>query len=117
MHEMSLALSLLDLARASVAEHPGQHPRVVRIAVGELSAIEPRLLERAWLKVGAELGTPPPTLEVDCCPCVPTCPTCGPVPDRQPDSRLRLCPTCNATLHVTGGDELDFVEIEYDVPE
>ncbi|NUP95973.1 MAG: hydrogenase maturation nickel metallochaperone HypA [Planctomycetaceae bacterium] len=117
MHEMSLAQSLLDIARADVDAHPGLHPRLVRIAVGELASVEPKLLELAWREIGAELGSPAPQLEVDYCPCVQTCPTCGPVPDRQPGSWMRLCPSCDATLHVTGGDELDFVEIEYDLPE
>ena len=48
MHELSIAQEIYRTSRAAVAAHgPGRLERV-KVAVGELTAIEPELLTFAW---------------------------------------------------------------------
>ena len=53
---MGLAMSIHRICRDSIAAHGGGSLDWVRVAVGELSAVEPQLLEFAWQAVtGREL--------------------------------------------------------------
>ena len=109
MHELSVGQELLQLCTQRVSAV--QRIAVVRIAVGELASIEPDLLQFAWQAVIA--GTPHEGAELAIAwhPANQTCALCGDVPERQPGTWLRLCPTCAGPLRVTGGDELDLLEV------
>ncbi|MCK6448280.1 MAG: hydrogenase maturation nickel metallochaperone HypA [Planctomycetes bacterium] len=109
MHELSLVQALSALVDAECAER-GARAKAVRIAVGELASVEPSLLVLAWEDAAPQHGT----LTVDFCAARQTCATCGDVADRQPGSWLRLCPTCGSPLRVSGGDELELVEIDFE---
>lgn len=113
MHEMGIAAELARLCAERCATH-GASARIVRIAIGELSSVEPSLLEHAWREVAALPGRAAPTLEIDYCVARQTCARCGDVPERQPGSWMRLCPTCGDALRVEGGDELDLLEVVFD---
>ena len=117
MHEMGVAAEIRRIARESVAGHgPGRITRV-RLAVGDLAAVEPELLTFAWNAVVA--GTPEEgaVLDVDWRPAIQTCRGCGDVPGRAPGSWLRLCPRCGGVLHVTGGDDLDVLQVVFEEDE
>lgn len=88
------------------------------MAVGELSAVEPDLLQFAWEAIVADTEDADVTLEIRWCPARQSCPSCGEVAG-EGIGWLRLCPHCQGFLDVTGGDELDIVELRYqpeDVP-
>ncbi len=114
MHEASLALELLKITQGVLAEHGGSRILRVKVAVGELSAVEPELLRYAWEAVTLESPAQGSVLEVEFFPARQVCPTCGPV-QRSPGSWLPLCVSCGAPLRVEGGDELDLLEVEFDV--
>lgn len=114
MHELSIALKLWDLCAADRAEHGGAGIRLVRIAVGELASIDPKMLEYAWSDVAAGAGVTAPALSVEWCQARQNCARCGEVAERQAGSWLRLCPTCAEPLRVEGGDELDLLGIEFE---
>jgi hydrogenase nickel incorporation protein HypA/HybF len=114
MHEMGVAAEVRRIARASVADRGPGRITCVRLAVGDLAAIEPELLAYAWDALVQ--GTPEEgaTLEVDWRPAKQTCRTCGDLSGRAPGSWLRLCPHCDGLLRVTGGDDLDVLQVVFE---
>ncbi len=113
MHEMGLAMAIYDTCRAAVAgEGPGRL-EWVRVAVGELAAVEPELLRFAWEALtegGPDAGS---ALEVEWRPARQRCPRCGDVAERSTGTWLRLCPACESPLQVEGGDELDVLRLSF----
>jgi len=109
VHELSIAQELMRLCEQRLAE--GHSLGIVRIAVGELAAVEPLLLQFAWQAVTA--GTPHDAARLDIIwhPAKQHCGGCGEVAERQAGTWLRLCPICRQPLQVVGGDELDLIEV------
>ncbi len=114
MHELSLVSDIYRTARRAVDAHGPHRIEVVRIAVGELAAVEPDLLVFAWEAVTA--GTPDAgsRLDVDFRPAKQTCAACGDIPERAAGSWLRLCPRCLGPLGIEGGDDLDVLNVTFD---
>ena len=111
MHELGIATSIYRTCLDVLAAR-GRLEQV-RVAVGELSAVEPDLLLFAWeavTKAGPDEGA---VLEIDWCPARQVCSRCGVVEDRAPGTWLRLCPNCEQPLRVEGGDELNVVELSF----
>jgi hydrogenase nickel incorporation protein HypA/HybF len=108
---MGIALEIHRVCREVVAEQGGGRLEVVRMAIGELSAIEPELLEYAWQAVVADTPDAAARLEITWCPARQHCARCGEDKDRSEGSWLRICPDCGLPLAVSGGDELDVVEV------
>jgi len=113
VHEMGIAMSILDSCRAAVAQHGGGRLEKVHVAVGELSALEPELLRFAW--DAAIAGGPDAAcrLEVEWRPARQRCPACAEEKPRTPGSWLRLCPDCGQPLQIEGGDELDILRVSF----
>jgi hydrogenase nickel incorporation protein HypA/HybF len=114
MHEMGLAVEIRRIAREAVAGRGPGRIEIVRIAVGELSAVEPDLLEFAWEAAVAGTEDAASKLEVDFRPAHQTCPSCGEIAGRAPGSWLRLCPRCGDALTVSGGDDLDVLKVVFE---
>ncbi len=111
---MGIAVEVYRSARAAVEERGGGRLVRVKLAVGELAAVEPELLRFAWEAIvidGADAGS---ELEVDFRRAIQRCASCGVVEERGVGSWLRLCPRCEQPLAVEGGDELDIVELAFD---
>ena len=113
MHELGLAIEIHRIARQAADERAGGPLESVTVAVGDLAAVEPRLLEFAWRAVVE--GTPDSgaLLDVEWHPARQSCPSCGDVAERAPGSWMRLCPRCGEPLSVTGGDELDVLRVAF----
>jgi hydrogenase nickel incorporation protein HypA/HybF len=117
VHELSIALSLYATCRNLVQERgPGRLERV-RVAVGELSAVDPELLSFAWQAVtegGPHAGA---TLDIDWRPARAHCPSCH--ADQPPSQAgwLHLCQACGAALAIEGGTELDLLQLSITDPE
>jgi hydrogenase nickel insertion protein HypA len=114
VHELSIALKLWELCQADRAAHGEASIQSVRIAVGELASVDPKMLEYAWTDVAAGAGVAAPALTIAWCPVRQSCARCGEVAERQAGSWLRLCPTCAEPLRVEGGDELDLLGIDFE---
>ncbi len=111
MHELGIASSIHRTCLEVLAGR-GRLERV-RVAVGELSAVEPDLLRFAWQAVtegGPDEGA---ELEIDWCPARQLCADCGKIDGRVPGTWLRLCPRCDQPLRVEGGDELKVVDLSF----
>jgi hydrogenase nickel incorporation protein HypA/HybF len=113
MHELSLARDVLRVCIARLEGAPARLERV-RVAVGELSAIEPDLLRFAWEAVVAGGPHADARIEVDWRPARQVCDACGDVQERAAGSWLRLCPRCERPLRIEGGQELDVLEMSYE---
>jgi len=116
VHELSVATALLERCENLDAEPGATRVARVRVAVGELSSVDPELLRLAWEALVADGPHRGARLEVDWCPARQTCAACGEVRERQPGTWLRLCPNCGAPLRVAGGDELDLLQVEFAGP-
>ena len=113
MHETGLALEIHRIARAVADEHGGGPLQAVTVAVGDLAAVEPPLLEFAWRAAvdgSADAGA---ALIVEWEPARQDCASCGEIAERAPGSWLRLCPRCGEPLRVTGGDALDVLRVVF----
>jgi hydrogenase nickel incorporation protein HypA/HybF len=113
MHELSLATEIYRTCRASVDARGSGRLDSVRVAVGELAAVEPELLAYAWEAVVAGGPDAGAELEVEWHPARQICATCGEVAEREPGRWLRLCLTCGQPVRVEGGDELDVIQLSY----
>lgn len=113
MHELSIAHEIYATCRAAVEGNGGGRIEAARVAVGELTAIEPELLRFAWEAVvagGADAGA---RLDIDWHPARQHCPACDADKPRVPGSWLRLCPDCGGVLAIDGGDELDVLQVTF----
>jgi hydrogenase nickel incorporation protein HypA/HybF len=113
MHELGLATEILRMSRSRMPASGDFRLERVRIAVGELSAVEPELLRYAWdavVEAGPDRGA---ALEVEWRPARQTCEDCGRDAPRRAGEWIRTCPACAGAMRVEGGTELDLIEFSY----
>ena len=113
MHEMGLSAEIYRIARGTADGHGGGCLESVTVIVGELAAVEPDLLEFAWQATVQGTADEKARLLVEWLPAQQLCDACGPVPERASGSWLRLCPRCDGTLAVSGGDELEVRTVSF----
>lgn len=110
---MGLAISIFETCRAAVARHGAGRLEWVRIAVGELSAVEPDLLRFAWEAVTAPTADAGARLDVEWHPARQHCPACRADKPRRDGTWFPVCPDCGAALEVEGGTELDVLQLSF----
>lgn len=112
MHELSIATELLRLVEERLERRGARALARVRVAIGELSSVDPQLLRHAW--EGVVAGSPHARAElvIEWHPARQSCALCGSIVERQPGTWMRVCPGCGLPLRVEGGDELDLLGIE-----
>ena len=79
--------------------------------------MEPELLVYAWEAVvedGPDAGA---ELVIEWHPADQRCAACGEAKDRAAGSWMRLCPDCGMPLEVTGGNELDVIDLSFEAAE
>jgi hydrogenase nickel insertion protein HypA len=113
VHEIGLAAEIHRIARAVADDNGGGRLETVTVAVGDLAAVEPPLLEFAWHAVVEGTADAGAALIVEWERARQDCAACGEVAERAPGSWLRLCPTCGEPLRVTGGDALDVLRVAF----
>jgi hydrogenase nickel insertion protein HypA len=113
VHEFSIAQEIHRTSKAAVAAHgPGRLERVT-VAVGELTAVEPDLVAFAWQALtesGPDAGC---VLEVEWRPARQFCVACNADKPRAERAWMRLCPDCDQPLQVSGGLELDVLQVVF----
>jgi len=113
VHEIGLAAEIHRIARAVADDNGGGPLEAVTVAVGDLAAVEPPLLEFAWRAVVEGTADAGAALIVEWERARQDCAACGEIAGRAPGSWLRLCPTCGEPLRVTGGDALDVLRVAF----
>ena len=113
MHELAIAQEIHRGSRAAVAKYgPGKLQRV-RVAVGELTAVEPELLVLAWEALTSNGPDAGAALDVEWRAANQRCPACEADQLREPGSWNALCAGCGGPLVVTGGLDLDLLQVVF----
>ena len=113
MHELSIAVSILDAVEAQAAKRPDARFCKVGLRIGELSGIDADALTFSWQAITMDTEFQTTALEVEFCPRRHRCGQCGQefeVRDYETD-----CPSCkNMATTCIAGEELDiaFMEVE-----
>ena len=111
MHELSLASSILEIARHSAPR--GGRLRIVRVVAGPMRAIDPDTMQFAWQAATADAGVDQVELELNLRPWTLRCPECAcEWNSEQLEFACAAC-GCNRAFPL-GGDELQVVSIEVD---
>jgi hydrogenase nickel incorporation protein HypA/HybF len=112
VHELSIALSVLDIVRDAAAGSGLASVTVVRLRVGRASGVQPDSLRFAF--DCSKVGTPAEgaALEIEEVPVGGHCAVCnGDFTSLEP--YVLACPLCGGTsFNVTTGDELHVLDLE-----
>ena len=113
MHEYSLMTALMERVEAEAAAHRALAVHRVRVRIGELSGVEPDLLESAFAIVRPGTICEHAALDIERVEARWACPAC-----RRPlSSGARLqCPACGVPAALAAGDEILLGQIELEVP-
>ena len=112
MHELSIALSILDCVAEQMQSHAGSRVVSVHLKVGPLSGVVPRALVAAYGLAREGSIAPDSELEIDQTPLTIFCEYCG---QEQPaeSPQCLCCVICGQSGHqVMSGRELDIVALE-----
>jgi hydrogenase nickel incorporation protein HypA/HybF len=114
MHELSIALGILDLAGEEAERHGGGRVAAIHLKLGAFSGVVKAALVSAFEL--AREGTPMGQAEliVEEVPAVARCPACATSHALAPVPEL-ICPSCGGpTPELTSGRELEVVALEID---
>jgi len=115
MHELSIAISIVEHVEAAAAAEPNATIRAVRVRVGAYSGVIPQALRFAWDVATEGTRLAGSTLEIEEVAAAAYCPACE-AQRELPDLRLR-CPVCGGpTPQLVRGKELDLQRVELDDP-
>ncbi len=111
MHELSIALSILDLAAEEARRHGGR-VTAIHLRLGPLSGVVGAALQSAYglAREGSELAGA--ELVIEEVPLVAYCPTCA--AEQAPASAyLLICPACGGPMpQVVRGREMEVTALE-----
>jgi hydrogenase nickel incorporation protein HypA/HybF len=111
MHELSIAMSILDVA-GEEAERLNVKVVAVRLKLGPLSGVVKEALLSAYDLARESSFLPESRLEIEETPLIVFCPTCQ-TEQRPPSIQHLCCPACGTpTPDVVGGRELEVVGLE-----
>ena len=113
MHEYSLMTALMDRVEEEAAARSALAVHRVRVRIGELSGVEPDLLDAAFAIVRDGTICARATLEIERVAARWECSRCRRPLD--PGERLN-CAACGAPAALAAGDEILLGQIELEVP-
>jgi hydrogenase nickel incorporation protein HypA/HybF len=111
MHELSIALSLLDLVEEEAARR-GCRVATIHLRLGPLSGVVREALAGAYEMAREGTSMAGTELVIESVPVVVSCPACA--AERSPVSAFEMrCSVCGTpTPQVLGGQELEVVALE-----
>ena len=110
MHELSIALSMIEQIEEEAARHPGS-VRSVQVRFGALSGVDCEALRFAWeiAREGTAVATA--ELEIERVPLLVRCPACGTT--HAPRLHSMICPQCvTPAQEILSGKELELRSLE-----
>jgi hydrogenase nickel incorporation protein HypA/HybF len=112
MHELSIALSILDLAEEEAGRQGGGRVAVIHLRLGPLSGVVKEALRSAYDLAREGTALEQTELIVEDVPLVTRCPVCA--ADCSPPSLQDLCcPDCGTpTPNIVRGRELEVTALE-----
>ena len=112
MHELSIALSLIDAAAEEAEQLGGPRVQAVHLRLGPLSGVEAEPLASAFALARSGSAIDGAELVIESVPLVVWCPSCQ-VEQTLPTPQPLLCPACGTpTPEVRSGRELELVALE-----
>lgn len=112
MHELSLMQSIFEIVKSAMDEHELDRVNLVRIKVGELTAVEESSMQFAFDVLKQDTGLKNARMEMIYVPGEAYCPTCD---LRYPMQGYRVtCPTCGKGGRIVAGKELFVDSLEVD---
>jgi hydrogenase nickel incorporation protein HypA/HybF len=113
MHELSIVLSILEIAEATARQNDAQSIQKIRMRVGAFSSVAKDALEFAFEVARQGTMAENAILEIETVPLVAECAACGPATEPVQEFCL-ICPRCGLPLKIVSGDELEVDSIEID---
>jgi hydrogenase nickel incorporation protein HypA/HybF len=111
MHELSIALSILDELEEQVAQHGGAAVEVIYLRIGALSGVDMHALRSAWELAAESTPFAFSRLEIEPVALLVFCPQCGVT--HTPDSQHIACPRCiSPEQKIIEGRELEVRALE-----
>jgi|YelNatPaOPRAMG01_1025707.scaffolds.fasta_scaffold01570_18 hydrogenase nickel insertion protein HypA len=111
MHELSIASSIMGIVLESVPSNEEKHVKIVRVKVGELTAVVPESLEFCFEAITAGTPLEGAKLEIEHIGITGKCKECGGV--FKVASLTFYCQYCNSpNIEIISGNELQVSEIE-----
>jgi hydrogenase nickel incorporation protein HypA/HybF len=112
MHELSIAMSILDLAAEEAERQGNAEVCVIRLRLGPLAGVVKQALVSAFDLAREGTAMAATELAIEDVSLAAHCPTCG--VDCEPESVWNLrCPTCGTpTPTIVRGRELEVVALE-----
>jgi hydrogenase nickel incorporation protein HypA/HybF len=112
MHELSIALSIVEMAQQECAQRGGVRLRAVHLRMGPLAGIVPDALRFSYIAACAETSLEGSQLLIEEVPLTVHCPTC-----HGPHQLARIyplrCPACGSDqVDIVQGKELEVVALE-----
>jgi hydrogenase nickel incorporation protein HypA/HybF len=112
MHEVSIALNLLEIIEKKCREEGCQTVEAVKVRVGNASGVQPEAFSFAFEVVKKDTLARDARLLIDLIPLGGTCLACGKHFETE-EAYVLQCPYCGSpSLQVTQGYELEIVEME-----
>ncbi len=113
MHELSVAMSIVESVEAAVAAEGGATITAVHVRVGAYCGVIPEALRFAWDVATANTKLAGSTLAIDEVAAAAYCPTCA--AERELPGLRLICPVCGGpTPQLIRGKELDLLSVELD---
>jgi hydrogenase nickel incorporation protein HypA/HybF len=114
MHELSIAMSIVDVAEEESERHGGARVTAVHLKLGPLSGVVKLALENAFSLAREGTTLAGAVLIVEEIPIVAFCPTCQ-AERTLPSMQSFRCPICETPVSdIRHGRELDVVALELD---
>ena len=112
MHELSIALRIVELAEAEAARRGGANVLAVHLRLGPLAGVVKEALESSYELAREQSGVPASRLVIEEVPVVVYCARCR-AQRTLTSVQLFACPECNTpTAEVVHGRELEVVALE-----
>lgn len=112
MHELSIALSMIEQIEEEAARHSGK-VRSVYLRVGVLSGVDCEALRFAYEIACQDTDLVGSALEIERVPLLVRCPACG--TEHAPPMNSIVCPQCIAPgQEILAGRELELTALEID---
>lgn len=112
MHELSLAMALVEQVEQEARRHGARSVHRVDIRVGELSGVEAAMLASAYEVIREGTACAGAELVVTRVAAVWACPRCdAPIPV----GGVLRCPACDEPARLRQGDEIELERIEVEV--
>jgi hydrogenase nickel incorporation protein HypA/HybF len=112
MHELSIALGILDVAGEAAERQGGGRVAAIHLRLGPLSGVVTDALRSAFLLAREGTALDGAELVIEEVPLVAFCPRCA-EPRTLASPQMLCCPECGSvTPDVVSGRELDVVALE-----